>query len=664
MSSLAIIGMAAFSVDLGNAYSALSRDQRVADIAAYSGALAYNNTGNQAAIGGAVSRIGTLNGLSANAVSAQFTSSPNGDGNPAIQATVTTSNPIYFASVVGAGQNISVGATSYAELRSGTPGCITALQTTGTGVIVTGGTSITTNNCALASNGIVPFNGVPPKISSVYVHCGARITAPIIDYAANDLPIQDGCTDIFPPTGTQSVTFTHATSVDKLASNLTITQATGHLTAVSAIASPAAPTVSGGTAISLGYSSSPLPTVPTGCTPSFNSPVWTINCPAGGGYTFGPITLQGGITLNLGGPSSANRVFVFNGDINGTSGSAINLGAGNYTITGGIVASGSMALTWAGGGMFRIGTATAATSSNCRAAGYSICISGSSRIVIPGPSTFQLAGGIYQNGGGTQPNAALSLGAGSTANSYTVGKASDGYSLYAGNGATILADASTSSMTTPVSMAGNIFSGGGTCVALPAGSQHDINGSLNAAGGIYLGSGIYTLTGYAAFGANNGGDVGNCPSSGVTTGVGGVGVSLILGGNSTVSCSGTTSVFCLGAGYSTVSLVAPTSTSTLGATTAGVAVLGPTNPSLTGAATFTSGATNTRISGIFYFPYGPINVSGSASLQDIPDTVTGTACLELVGAQITISGGGVLGSTCTGLPGSFGGTGQSIAIVR
>src|SRR5262249_50977887 len=153
------------------------------------------------------------------------------------------------------------------------------------------------------------------------------------------------------------------------------------------------------------------------------------------------------------------------------------------------------------------------------------------------------------------------------------------------------------------------FSAGGTCVELPAGSQHDINGSLNAAGGIYLGSGIYTLTGYASFGANNGGDVGNCPSAGVTTGVGGVGGSLILGGNSTVSCSGTTSVFCLGAGYATVSLVAPTSTSTLGSDTAGVAVVGPTNSNLTGAATFTSGAINTRISGVFYFPYGPINVS-------------------------------------------------------
>jgi uncharacterized membrane protein len=84
MSSLAIIGMAAFSVDLGNAYSALSQDQRVADIAAYSTALAYNNTNDTTAMSNAASRIATLDGLSANAVTATFTNSPTSDGNSAI----------------------------------------------------------------------------------------------------------------------------------------------------------------------------------------------------------------------------------------------------------------------------------------------------------------------------------------------------------------------------------------------------------------------------------------------------------------------------------------------------------------------------------------------------------------------------------------------------
>jgi uncharacterized membrane protein len=155
MRSLAIIAMAALSVDLGSAYSALSQDQRVADIAAYSAALAYNKTGNDTGIGNAASRIATLNGLSANAISATFTTSPTKDGNKAIQAQVTTSNPVYFASVIGAGHTLAVSASSYAEIKAGTPGCITALQTSGNGIAVTGGTGISTSKCAVASNGTV-----------------------------------------------------------------------------------------------------------------------------------------------------------------------------------------------------------------------------------------------------------------------------------------------------------------------------------------------------------------------------------------------------------------------------------------------------------------------------------------------------------------------------
>ncbi len=654
--ALAIIGMAAFSVDLGSAYNAMSQNQRVADIAAYAGAIGYNNTGSTTGIGNVVSRIATLNGLASSAVTASYTTSPSGDGNNAILAQVQTANPVYLASSMGMGSSLTVTSQSYAELKSGTPGCITALQTSGTGISVTGGTGITATGCAVASNGTVTGQN-----SSVYVTCGAKITTPIVDYASTKVPVQSGCTDIYPPTGTSAVSFTHTTSTDKLAGNGTITTATSRLGTVSAITSSAAPTVTGGTAITLGYGSTPSPNVlPSGCTASFSSPTWTISCPGSGTFTFGTITLGGGITLNLNkGAAAANRTFQFNGDINGTSGAAITFGAGNYTISGGIVAAGSMVITWQGGGTFKVGTATSAVSSNCKSTGYSICVTGSSRVIVPGPSNFTLAGGIDQNASGTVPNPALTLGAGSTANTYVIGKASDGYSLYAGNGATILADSSATSKNFTV--AGSIFSAGGTCVELPAAGEHDINGSLNAAGGIYLGAGIYTLTGYAAFGANNGGDVGNCPSSGVTTGVGGVGVSLILGGNSTVSCSGTTSAFCLGAGYSTVSLVAPTSSSTLGSSTAGIAVVGPTSSSLTGAAVFTSGATNTRISGVFYFPYGAIDISGGASLQD---TVDSGACLELVGAQIAESGGGVLGSTCTGLPGSFGGIGSSIVIMQ
>ena len=54
---------------------------------------------------------------------------------------------------------------------------------------------------------------------------------------------------------------------------------------------------------------------------------------------------------------------------------------------------------------------------------------------------------------------------------------------------------------------GNIVTGGGSCMTLSAAAQHDIDGSLNASGGVILGSGDYVVSGYVALGASGGGDV-------------------------------------------------------------------------------------------------------------------------------------------------------------
>jgi hypothetical protein len=136
-----------------------------------------------------------------------------------------------------------------------------------------------------------------------------------------------------------------------------------------------------------------------------------------------------------------------------------------------------------------------------------------------------------------------------------------------------------------------------------------------------------------------------------------LGVTLVISGTTTVSCGSLASAFCLGAGFATVNLTAPTSASTLGSSTAGLAVIGPL--ANTAAAAFTSGATNTRISGAFYFPDGAVSMSGAASLHD---TVDATACLMLVGSQVTLANGSAVGSTCTGLGGAVAGT--TIALVQ
>ena len=88
----------------------------------------------------------------------------------------------------------------------------------------------------------------------------------------------------------------------------------------------------------------------------------------------------------------------------------------------------------------------------------------------------------------------------------------------------------------------------------------------------------------------------------------------------------------------------------------GLAVIGPQSSSNTAAASFTTGATNTRISRAFYFPNGAVSMSGGATLHDTVDT---SACLMLVGSQVTLANGSAAGTTCTGL----GGSGSATAVV-
>lgn len=53
-------------------------------------------------------------------------------------------------------------------------------------------------------------------------------------------------------------------------------------------------------------------------------------------------------------------------------------------------------------------------------------------------------------------------------------------------------------------------------------------------------------------------------------------------------------------------------------------------------------------------------MSGAAALHDTADV---NACLELIGTQITLSGGSAAGSTCSGLSGGSSG-GATVALVR
>jgi hypothetical protein len=86
--------------------------------------------------------------------------------------------------------------------------------------------------------------------------------------------------------------------------------------------------------------------------------------------------------------------------------------------------------------------------------------------------------------------------------------------------------------------------------------------------------------------------------------------------------------------------------------------VGPTSSSNTNGASFAEGATGTSMSGAFYMPYGAVSLSGGASVGN------GTGqCFEVIGSQVTLSGGSELASSCN-VPGSSGSGGATVALVQ
>ena len=101
----------------------------------------------------------------------------------------------------------------------------------------------------------------------------------------------------------------------------------------------------------------------------------------------------------------------------------------------------------------------------------------------------------------------------------------------------------------------------------------------------------------------------------------------------------------MAAGYNHVTLTAPTT-----GTMTNLLVIGPTSSANTTGAAFTEGASNTTLSGVFYFPYGAVTLGGGASVG------SGSGqCLELIGSQVNLTGGTALATTCSGLAGASAG---------
>ncbi|HUO12052.1 MAG TPA: pilus assembly protein TadG-related protein [Caulobacteraceae bacterium] len=645
-----LIAIVGFVAEYGNGLLHKAEDQRIADAAAFAAATAYNENSSDS-MSQVVNSIAAMNGITSSNISASVVNSPSGDGNQAVEVTVTTQTPLMLTEVLNIHQtSLTETATAYAEMKGGTPGCIIALASGGAGVTLSGGTSVTAASCAVSSD------------SSVTVPCGTTITTTTVDYDSASAP-SEPCTGIVAPTG-KTLAIHKASTSDPLAGTSELATATSRLTTgtfyttpggsttastagVEGLTSPAQPAAVTGPAVTPGYTATDVPPV-TGCTdPSYSAYSATHNwvCTGNGPFNFGAVTIGGGITFTVTVTGNTTTP-VFNIASINMSGTAMTWPAGNYNIPGGISVSGGNTDTF-GQGTYVIGTGVCSN-------GYSICNSttmisfGGATSVSPGSIVMTTSGGISNGGGST-----MVLGTGS-ANSFDIGKASNGDSFtQAGGGVDVFGDATGSGDV--FEMAGNLdVPGGGSCLYVSAAAEHDINGYFASAGGTVMGPGVYTVADYVALGSGGGGDV-SCTSSSFpsvgqpsTFGLYADNVSLVIGGAALPSNG---DAFYMGAGYSNVTLLAPTT-----GALANLAVVGP--QSGTAPAVLAEGASGADFSGAFYFPTAPISLSGGSSLGSFGSS----QCLMLIGSQVTLSGGAALASSCSGIGGSSGSS--TVALVQ
>lgn len=607
-----LLGMVALVAEYGHSLIVRAENQRVADLAAFAGALAYSTTKSTADMDAAAIRAAALNGVEAPSVAASLVASPRGNGNSGVSVTITTNKGLVLAPIVGVQTSLAIAASAIAEVATNAvPPCIIALDPAQTGITLSGGTAISAPECVVASN------------ATVSVPCGTTLTTTSVTYDSATAPSQP-CAGIKAPSG-GTLTITKVATPDPLVANAGVLAVAARLAAVASAVAPAAPSPPTGSNIEFAWSaaSTQAQAVALGCTAAMSGSVWTLTCPSGGTYNINNLTMGGGITLNFNTGGSAATTYNFSGSIT-TAGTA-TFGPATYNIVGGIKTGGGSTTTF-GAGTFNIGpgTGTCAASST-----FSICHTGTT-LTFGGPSKFVVSGGIYNAGSST-----LTLGSG-TSNSYDIGPGSGGFALSTASKMSFADAAGDNSIFRVV---GNVTTSGGTCLKLPAAAQHDIKGYISAAGGVTFGTGVYSVTGYVAFGANGGGSV-TC--DGAQVGAAGSGVTIAIGG-SVLPASGTCSglALCISSGYSYVSLTAPAT-----GTTAKLVVVGPTG-GITAGATLTQGAAGATMSGAVYFPKGPVTANGGASLGN-----GAGQCLTLIGSRVNLSGGAKLASACISSAGS------------
>ncbi|MCC2975070.1 pilus assembly protein TadG-related protein [Sphingomonas sp. PL-96] len=382
---VALVGIAALSIELGQGYRAKLALQGAADAAALGAAHAYAASPTELILNATAEDVARANGLAIGNVSVFHRPNYSSTVPDAVEVQLRTSIPLFFARIFSAETSYGVSVSAVASLPTETtPPCILALANSG-GLTLSGGTSLSASHCAVVSNSSISVTGGSTLTAKSTLSSGAssasggsRLSAETITYG----------TTVSGVTG-KTVRQANSTS-DPLASNAALTAAFDRL------GMSTTPVMPSGTYedLTLGYN-------PT--TMTFQGHVGTLtgdnvwHFPAGD-YKIRALNV-GSLKLVIEGPST---ISVSSGVTVG-GGGGIAFGDGDVTVKGAMVIGGGANVSF-GAGAHVIGS---------DGAGKAIELGGGSTLSF-GDGPFSADGAIVTVGGTT-----LTFGA--TANHYING---------------------------------------------------------------------------------------------------------------------------------------------------------------------------------------------------------------------------------------------------
>ena len=597
----AVMGMSSLAVEMGTGYAAKMRNQRVADMAALGGALAYqastsssqtSQQGTQQAKQKAIQTatdIVTASGLPATAATVTV-------GGSSVQVQVTTAVPVKLAAMLTNSVSYNVTNSAVASFTSNiTPGCVLALsKTASAGVDMQGNTSLNTTGCAVTSNSPISVGGSSELTAST-------ITAPSTSTQGNSHI--NGTTTI------------GSNATDPLADNGALIAAFSQLGVTTAVVMPTAPTFTATTTnwsfpgTASAYSALPnTDPVKANCTLS----VQTYTCNQGT-YNINNLAVASGMTVTFTGVSTVNIYGSFSADgatLGGTQ-TSYNLRNGFSSGWGG-PKFGNVASLYVGGAVSYSGNGNSIGDGNVTIVGGLSIGGGSSLAIGVGTHAF---GGVSVGGG-----SALTVGSGNLTVNGSIsvqGSASatfgDGNYVigHDSNGNAISIQGTLVMGAGDFSADGDISTQGGTSITIGAG-RHTIDGNVSIQSGGNLGAGLYLINGDFDKNAHN-----TVTATGVTM--------VAAGSFSTGGSSG-------------LVLTAPASDSTTNGGIGGIAFASKTSKAST-----IGGSSSNTLGGIFYLPNSDLSVSGAG-------TMAGATCMALVVDTLTISGSGAVSNTNCSAP--------------